>query len=68
MPWWARRELYMVLIGCAMLVVSAVVLALNQDTSTELLGAIGAVGGLAVILNAILPANGRGEHSRGDPG
>jgi hypothetical protein len=51
----------MVLIGTAMLAVSCVVLALDQNLSTELLGTIGAIGGLAVILNAILPANGRDD-------
>ena len=49
----------MVLLGCAMLAVSIVVLVLNQNASTELLGAIGAAGSLAVILNAIWPANGK---------
>jgi hypothetical protein len=58
-PWYIRRELYMVLIGTAMLAISCVVLAIDQNLSTELLGAIGAVGALAVILNAILPTNGR---------
>jgi hypothetical protein len=56
MPWRFKREVFMVLIGCAMLAVSIVVLILNQNASTELLGAIGAVGGVAVILNAVLPA------------
>jgi hypothetical protein len=49
----------MVLIGTAMLAIACVVLAIDANLSTELLGAIGAVGALAVILNAILPTNGR---------
>jgi hypothetical protein len=59
MAWRQRREIYMVLLGCAMLAVSIVVLVLNQNASTELLGAIGAAGSLAVILNAIWPTNGK---------
>jgi hypothetical protein len=61
MSWRLKREVYMVLIGCAMLIMSVVVLILNQNASTELLGAIGAVGGIAVILNAIWPANGHDD-------
>jgi hypothetical protein len=62
MPWRLKREVYMVLIGCGMLIVSLVVLILNQNASTELLGAIGAVGGIAVILNAVWPTNGQTDH------
>jgi len=62
MPWRLKREVGLILMGAAMLAVSIVVLVLNQNASTELLGAIGAVGGVAVILNAVLPANGGGDH------
>ena len=57
MPWRLRRTLGLILVGCTILAVSVVVLILNQDTSTELLGVVGVLGGLAVIVTA-LPADG----------
>ena len=65
MPWRLRRTLYLVAFGCVMLAASVAVLVLNQDTSTEILGAVGVLGGLAVILNAIVTPNGDG--SKPDP-
>jgi hypothetical protein len=51
-----------------MMAVAVVVLILNQDTSNELLGAVAFVGGLAVVVNAILDLTGNGhdhDHERG---
>jgi len=53
MPWRLKREVYLVLMGCAVLILSGIVLALNQDASTDLLASIGILGGLAVIINAL---------------
>ena len=53
MPWRLKREVYLVLMGCAVLILSGIVLALNQNTSTDLLASIGILGGLAVIINAL---------------
>jgi len=60
MPWRLKREVYLVLMGCAVLILSGIVLALNQDASTDLLASIGILGGLAVIINA-LPFSADGE-------
>jgi hypothetical protein len=60
MPWRLKREVYLVLMGCAVLILSGIVLALNQDVSTDLLASIGILGGLAVIINSLpFSANGR---------
>jgi len=61
MPWRLKREVYLVLMGCAVLILSGIVLALNQDASTDLLASIGILGGLAVIINALpFSADGNG--------
>jgi hypothetical protein len=60
MPWRLKREVYLVLMGCAVLILSGIVLALNQDTSTDLLASIGILGGLAVIINS-LPFSANGQ-------
>jgi hypothetical protein len=62
MPWKLRREIYLILIGVAMLTLSSIVLVRNTSIDTELLGTIGAASGLAIILVS-LPVNGRnGDH------
>jgi hypothetical protein len=51
-----------------MIAAAIVVLVLNQDTSTELLGGVAFVGGVAVVVNAILDLTGNGKHtSKGEP-
>jgi hypothetical protein len=62
MPWRLKREVYLVLMGCAVLILSGIVLALNQDASTDLLASIGILGGLAVIINA-LPFSSNGDRN-----
>jgi hypothetical protein len=57
MRWELRRQLLLIALGCLVLVASGIVLALNQDASTEILAAVGILGGAAIIVNA-LPANG----------
>jgi hypothetical protein len=57
----SKPRVYLLLIGVAMVAVCGVVLILNQDLSTELLGAVGFVGGVAVIVNAVLDITGNGD-------
>ena len=65
MPWRLRRTLYLVAFGVVMFGASVAVLVLNQNASSEILAAVGVLGGLAVILNAIVTPNGDG--SKPDP-
>jgi hypothetical protein len=44
-----------------MMAAAIVVLVINQDTSTELLGGVAFVGGAAVVVNAILDLTGNGK-------
>jgi hypothetical protein len=62
MPWHLRRELSLIVAGVIVMALSIVVLILNQNASTEILAAIGLVGGIAIIVNT-LPAN----HHNGEP-
>jgi hypothetical protein len=50
-----------VLIAVAMLTVAAVVLVMNQDTSTELLGSVAFLGGIAILVNLFLDMFGNGN-------
>jgi hypothetical protein len=50
-----------------MVAVAIVVLVLNQDTSTELLGSVALLGGVAVVVNAILDLTGNGKNHKGEP-
>jgi hypothetical protein len=58
-----RPRVYLIVWGAAMMAAAVVVLVLNQDTSTELLGAVAFVGGLAVVVNAILDLTGNGKNN-----
>jgi hypothetical protein len=63
MPWRLKREVYLVLMGCAVLILSGIVLALNQDLSTDLLASIAVLGGLAIIINSLpFSSNGNNQH------
>jgi hypothetical protein len=57
MPWRIKRLWIELCCGVVVLALAIVVWILNQDTSTDLLAAVGLVGGVAIIINA-LPANG----------
>jgi hypothetical protein len=59
MPWRLKREVYLILMGCAVLILGGIVLALNQNASTDLLAAIAILGGLAIIINSLPLSNGR---------
>jgi hypothetical protein len=60
MPWRIKRIWVELILGVLALTIAIVVLVLNRDTSTDLLAALGIVGGVAIIINA-LPTNGNGE-------
>lgn len=63
MPWKIKREIYLILLGCAVIVLGSIVLALNtKHLSIELLAVVAILGGFAIILNT-LPTNG---HNGGD--
>jgi hypothetical protein len=57
MPWRLRQEILLIGLGVIVIALSIVVLVLNRDASTEILGAIGLGGGIAIIVNT-LPLNG----------
>jgi hypothetical protein len=57
MPWSLRRQIALTVLGVVVMVLSIVVLILNQNASTEILAAIGLGGGIAIIVNT-LPTNG----------
>jgi hypothetical protein len=61
MPWRLRREVALIIAGVLVMALSIVVLILNQSASSEILAAIGLVGGIAIIVN-LLPANGDSNH------
>jgi hypothetical protein len=56
-----KPRIYLILISVAMLVTAIVVLIINRDLPTELLGSIAFLGALAVLLNAILDITGNGK-------
>jgi len=64
MPWRLRREIALIVLGVVVMALSIVVLILNQSASSEILAAIGLVGGIAIIIN-LLPANGANHHDEG---
>ena len=57
MPWKLRKTLILILLGVVALVLAIIVMVINEDSSTELLAALGLVGGLAIVINS-LPSNG----------
>jgi hypothetical protein len=61
MPWRLRRQVALIILGVVVMALSIVVLILNQSASSEILAAIGLVGGIAIIVN-LLPANGDSNH------
>lgn len=60
MPWKIKREIYLILLGVAGLVLSIIVLVIGQNASTDLLAAIGIIGGAAMVIVS-LPENGNGQ-------
>jgi formate-dependent nitrite reductase membrane component NrfD len=60
MSWW-RREVYLILLGAAALALSIIVLVRDTNLSTELLGSIGVLGGLAIVVVSLPVHNGKHE-------
>jgi hypothetical protein len=56
-----KPRAYLILISVAMMVTSIIVLFINQNLATELLGTTALLGALAVLLNAILDLTGNGK-------
>jgi hypothetical protein len=59
-----KRELYLILIGAAVLALAVVVWVLNRDISSDLLAVVAVLGGVAIVLIA-LPLRNGGNHRSG---
>jgi hypothetical protein len=57
----ARRLLYLILLGVAVLVLSILILVRNRSLDTELLAVVGLLGGLAIVVVS-LPVNGNNSN------
>ena len=57
-----KRTAALILLGVAVLTLSLIVLIRNRSLDTDLLAAIGLVGGLAIVVVS-LPTSGNGERS-----
>lgn len=56
-----RREVWLILLAVAVLVISLVVLIRNRDLDTDLLAVLGLLGGVAMIVVALPGRNGKEE-------
>ena len=56
-----RREVWLILLAVAVLVISLVVLIRNRDLDTDLLAVLGLLGGVAMIVVALPSRNGKKE-------
>jgi hypothetical protein len=61
MPWRVKREVALVILGVAALVIAIVVLIINRDTSTDLLAVLGLIGGAAIVVVSLPDNNGKTE-------
>jgi hypothetical protein len=61
-----RPRLYLILIAVVIMAAAIVVLVLNRDLPNEILGAIALLGGIAILLNAMLDLSGNGKKERHD--
>jgi hypothetical protein len=57
MPWKLRKEVYLILLGVIVLVLSIIILARHRSVDTDLLAVIGLAGGVAIVITS-LPSNG----------
>jgi hypothetical protein len=57
-----RRELYLILLGVAMLVLAIIVLIRNRSLDTDLLAVMALIGGLAIVVVALPGPNGTNGH------
>ncbi|HEY1437351.1 MAG TPA: hypothetical protein VGG82_07600 [Casimicrobiaceae bacterium] len=58
----AKARVYLIVFSVAMMGAAVIVLVKNQSLSTELLGGVAFLGGLAVLINAVLDITGNGNH------
>jgi peptidoglycan/LPS O-acetylase OafA/YrhL len=58
----AKRLAYLIILGAACLALSIIVLVSDQSLSSELLGSIGILGGLAIVVVSLPETN--GNHTR----
>jgi hypothetical protein len=56
-----RARVYLIVGAVMMMSVGIIVVALNRDLSTDLLGGVAILGGIAVIVNAVLDLTGNGK-------
>ena len=56
-----KREVWLLLLAVAVLVISLIVLIRNRDIDTDLLAALGLLGGVAMIVVALPSRNGKKE-------
>ena len=61
MAWRVKRQVALILLGVAALVIAVVVLVINRDTSTDLLAVLGLVGGAAIVVVSLPNGNGKTE-------
>jgi hypothetical protein len=54
-----RRQVYLILIGVAVLVIAVIVLIRNRDLNSDLLAVLGLLGGLAIVIVSLPPGNGK---------
>jgi hypothetical protein len=57
MPWKYRKFMYLMFAAAIMWALSIIIMVRNTSLDTELLGAIGIIGGIAIVLTN-LPSNG----------
>jgi uncharacterized membrane protein HdeD (DUF308 family) len=61
MPWKIKKQIYLILLGCLAIILGVVVFIGNfHDWTSDVLGVVAVVGGVAIIINS-LPANGNGD-------
>lgn len=60
MPWKLKKEIFLIACGVLIVILAAVVWILNQSASTDILAAIGMIGGTAIFINSF-PENGRSD-------
>jgi hypothetical protein len=61
MSWRIKREVALIILGVAALVIAIVVLLINRDTSTDLLAVLGLIGGAAIVVVSLPNGNGKTE-------
>jgi hypothetical protein len=58
MPWRVKREVVLILLAVIALVLAIIVFVISQSLSTDLLAALGLVGGAAIVIVSLPNGNG----------